>query len=244
MEDIRRRVDAVVKDPATAAALKPWYSQLCKRPCFHDEYLQAFNSPSCHLVDTGGKGVERIDETGVWVLGKHYDLDCLVFASGFEVGTPLERRAGFDTTGRNGIRLSAYWADGMQSLHGMHVYGFPNLFIMGVAQAGNLISNITHNLEEAARTIARVVAHALSTNASEVEVTEEAERRWVASLEGGMASFISNPDCTPGYYNNEGHPIGRREHLNMAGYPGGPVAFFEYLDGWRNDGKFRGLEFR
>jgi cation diffusion facilitator CzcD-associated flavoprotein CzcO len=244
MEEIRARVDAIVKEPATAVALKAWYSQLCKRPCFHDEYLQAFNAPSCHLIDTDGKGVERIDETGVWAAGKHYDLDCLVFASGFEVGTPYARRSGFETVGRNGETLSAHWENGMQSLHGMHVHGFPNAFIVSPAQAGNLLSNITHNLEEGARTLATVIAHAVATGASEVEVTPEAEQRWIASLEGGMASFLSSPECTPGYYNNEGRPLGRRERLNMAGYPGGPVAFFEYIDGWRKSGQFRGLEFR
>ena len=138
MEDIRARCDAIVQDPATAEALKPWYRQLCKRPCFHDEYLQAYNRPSCHLVDTDGKGVERIDETGVWVKGVHYELDCLVFASGFEVGTSYERRSGFDTIGRYGEKLSEHWTDGMRSLHGMHVHGFPNLFILGFAQGANL----------------------------------------------------------------------------------------------------------
>ena len=89
MTEIRARVDELVADPATAAALKPWYRQLCKRPCFHDEYLQAYNLPNVHLVDTNGKGVERIDETGVWVGGVHHELDCIIFASGFEVGTTL-----------------------------------------------------------------------------------------------------------------------------------------------------------
>ncbi len=110
MEEIRARVDAVVNDPATAQALKPWYRQLCKRPCFHDEYLQAYNRPNCHLVDTDGKGVERIDETGVWVNGQHHEVDCLIFASGFEVGTEYARRNGFETTGRNGETLSQHWA--------------------------------------------------------------------------------------------------------------------------------------
>src|SRR5687768_13700319 len=65
MEEIRARVDAIVEDPATAERLKAWYRQLCKRPCFHDEYLDAFNEPGAHLVDTNGKGVERITESGV-----------------------------------------------------------------------------------------------------------------------------------------------------------------------------------
>jgi cation diffusion facilitator CzcD-associated flavoprotein CzcO len=244
MEEIRSRVDSVVKDDVTATRLKPWYRQLCKRPCFHDEYLQAFNEPSCHLVDTDGKGVERIDATGAWAGGRHYPLDCLIFASGFEVGTPHTRRAGFELTGRNGRTLSEHWVEGMRTLHGIHMHGFPNAFVIGIVQGGNLISNITHNLVESGTTIAAVIAHAVETGAREVEATEEAEATWVASLEGGIISFLVNPDCTPGYYNNEGHPIGRAERLNMAGYPGGPVAFFELIDGWRRSGTFTGLEFR
>ncbi len=244
MTEIRARVDAIVADPETAEGLKPWYRQLCKRPCFHDEYLQAYNEPGAHLVDTDGKGVERIDKGGVWVGGVHYEVDCLIFASGFEVGTGYSRRAGYETVGRGGITLSEHWEDGMQTLHGMHVRGFPNLFIVGLSQAANLISNITHNLTDAGATIAAVITHAQALGANEVEVTEEAEHAWVRSLEGAAQSFLGNPDCTPGYYNNEGKPLGRRERLNASGYPQGPVAFFQYIDAWRKSGDFTGLEFR
>ncbi len=174
MEEIRARCDAVVQDPETAQELKAWYRQLCKRPCFHDEYLAAYNRPNCHLVDTDGKGVERIDETGVWVAGEHYPLDCLIFASGFEVGTSYERRSGYDTIGRGDLRLSDCWEDGMRSMHGIHVHGFPNLFIVGFAQGANLISNVTSNLSDAGVTIAAVIRHALDTGADEVEVTAAA----------------------------------------------------------------------
>ncbi len=244
MEEIRARVDAIVEDPATAEALKPWYRQLCKRPCFHDEYLQTYNRPNVHLVDTDGQGVERIDETGVWVGGEHYELDLLIFASGFEVGTEHARRAGFETTGRDGETLTDHWAEGMRTLHGMHVRGFPNLFVIGITQAGNLISNITSNLVESGTSIAAVVAHALEVGAEEVEVTQEAEDEWIALLEGNERAFLGNPECTPGYYNNEGGPIGRKERLSASGYPAGPVAFFEFIDRWRTDGRFEGLEFR
>jgi cation diffusion facilitator CzcD-associated flavoprotein CzcO len=244
MSEIRARVDAVVADPATAEALKPWYRQLCKRPCFHDEYLQAYNEPGTHLVDTDGKGVERIDETGVWARGRHYPLDCLIFASGFEFGTDYARRAGFDPAGRGGVKLSERWAEGMRTLHGIHVHGFPNLFVMGFTQAANLISNITSNLVDAGATIASVIAHARATGAEEVEVTEEAESEWLRLLESGGGPMLANADCTPGYYNNEGAPIGRRERLNFIGYPLGPVAYFSYIDAWRKSGKFEGLAFR
>jgi cation diffusion facilitator CzcD-associated flavoprotein CzcO len=244
MAEIRARVDAIVEDPATAEALKPWYRQLCKRPCFHDEYLQAYNRPTVHLVDTDGKGVERIDETGVWVGGVHHELDVLIFASGFEVGTTAARRSGFETTGRGGITLTQRWADGMQSLHGMHVRDFPNLFIVGPSQGANLISNITQNLTEAGSTIAAILRRALDTQATEVEVSVEAEAEWVAMLEANPRSFGGNPDCTPGYYNNEGRPVGRRERLNSSGYPDGPVAYFDHIGRWRSTGDFVGLEFR
>jgi cation diffusion facilitator CzcD-associated flavoprotein CzcO len=244
MTEIRARVDTIVDDPATAEALKPWYRQLCKRPCFHDEYLQAYNRPNTHLVDTAGKGVERIDETGVWVGGVHYDLDCIVFASGFEVGTEYARRSGYETVGRAGVTLSEEWAEGMQSLHGMHVHDFPNLFVIGFSQAANLISNVTHNYSESGKTIAAVVAHALEVGAEEVEVTEEAQAAWLALLEGSVRAFMGSPECTPGYYNNEGQPIGPKERRNGSGYPAGPVAFFDYIDRWRTSGTFDGLTFR
>jgi cation diffusion facilitator CzcD-associated flavoprotein CzcO len=243
MTEIRARVDAIVRDPNTAAALKPWYRQLCKRPCFHDEYLQTFNRPNVHLVDTDGKGVERIDATGVWVAGVHYELDCLIFASGFEFATDVVRRVGFETVGRDGRTLSAHWADGMRTMHGIHVHGFPNLFVVGLPQGANLISNITQNLNDTAVTVSTIVRHALDADAREVEVTADAENAWVTLLESGPQGFLGNPECTPGYYNNEGGVIGRRERLNVSGYPLGPVAFFDFIAQWRRAGTFDGLTF-
>ena len=243
MTEIRERVDRVVDDPATAAALKPWYRQLCKRPCFHDEYLDAFNRPNVHLVDTDGRGVEKIDATGCEVDGVHYDLDCLIFASGFEVGTDYVRRAGFETIGLDGESLSDHWEEGMSTLHGIHMTGFPNAFIVGISQAANLVSNITHNLVDSATTIAAVIAHALEIGAVRVEPTVEAERAWVALVEESPRTFFNNPDCTPGYYNNEGKSFGVKEQRNFSGYPAGAVAFFHYIDEWRRAGTFEGLEF-
>jgi len=241
MNEIRARVDAIVSDPATAEALKPWYRQLCKRPCFHDDYLAAFNRPTVHLVDTDGQGIEAVDEAGVWVAGTRYDVDVLVLASGFEVGTDVERRSGFAVQGSGGLTLSQAWSEGMQSLHGMHVHGFPNLFITGFAQGSNLISNVTQNLTEAADTVAAVVHHALETGVTRVEATAEAQAAWVALIEGSERTMLGDAECTPGYYNNEGGPIGRRERLNGGGYPLGPVAFWELMEQWRASGQFDGL---
>ncbi|HET6952843.1 MAG TPA: NAD(P)/FAD-dependent oxidoreductase [Acidimicrobiales bacterium] len=244
MEEIRARVDAVVDDPGAAQALKAWYRQLCKRPCFHDEYLQAYNEPNTHLVDTDGRGVERITETGVVVAGVEYPLDCLIYASGFEVGTDPTRRAGYDAVGREGVRLSDHWADGMRTLHGIHVHGFPNMFLVQPAQGANLISNVPHNLTDAARTIALTIRHAVDSGFDEVEVTREAEDAWLDVLQSGPRfSVIGSPDCTPGYYNNEGQPGGRGWEL-LVGYPMGAMAYFEYIEAWRTSGEFAGLAFR
>jgi cation diffusion facilitator CzcD-associated flavoprotein CzcO len=243
MEEIRARVDAIVQDPSTAHNLKAWYRQLCKRPCFHDDYLQAYNRPNTHLVDTDGKGVERITETGVVVAGVEYEVDCIIYASGFEVGTEYTRRAGFDLTGRDGLTLSEYWGEGMRTLHGIHEHGFPNAFIVQPTQGANLISNVPHNLTEAGRTIAAVLRHAIDHGYREVEVTEEAEDGWVDLLLSGPGSLIGSPDCTPGYYNNEGHDAGPARQL-FVGYPLGAMAYFRYIDEWRSSGEFAGLEFR
>jgi cation diffusion facilitator CzcD-associated flavoprotein CzcO len=245
MEQIRARCNKIVQDDETAENLKAWYRQLCKRPCFHDEYLQAYNNPNAHLIDTGGKGVERITETGVVVAGQDYELDCLIYASGFEVGTDQTRRNGFDVKGREGLKLSEYWGDGMRSKHGINVHGFPNMFIVQPTQGAALISNVPHNLTESGRTIAMMVKHALDNDKQQIEVTKEAEDAWIELLLSGQArggGVLGSPDCTPGYYNNEGQP--RAEGAALAvGYPQGPVAFFRYLDEWRNTGDFEGIEF-
>jgi len=131
----------------------------------------------------------------------------------------------------------------MESFQGMHVHGFPNMFVIGLTQGAALAANVTSNYTEAGLTLAAVLRHAESVGAARVECTADAEREWVAAIEAAPRSFVGGPDCTPGYYNNEGKPEGRRQKLNMGGYPLGPVAFFQYADEWRNGGEFPGLTF-
>jgi cation diffusion facilitator CzcD-associated flavoprotein CzcO len=241
MTEIRARVDAIVGDPDTAAKLKAWYRQLCKRPCFHDEYLDAFNLPSVRLLDTDGRGAERITEAGVVVSGTEYQVDCIIYASGFEVGTPPTRRYGFDLTGKEGVRLSEFWADGMRTLHGIHVRGFPNVFLVQLGQGGNFIANVPHNLTDAAKTIAGVITYMRDRGFDQVDVTRQAEDAWMDQLTPNpvMTSFLSA--CTPGYYNNEGQ--GPSPHSLLVGYAHGAPAYFRYIDQWRSSGDFKGLEF-
>ncbi|HEX9030408.1 MAG TPA: NAD(P)/FAD-dependent oxidoreductase [Streptosporangiaceae bacterium] len=241
MSEIRARVDSIVADPVTADALKAWYRQLCKRPCFHDEYLAAFNLPSVHLVDTDGRGVERITPAGVVVAGAEYQVDCIIYASGFEVGTEPVRRFGFDLTGTGGVRLSDYWSAGMRSLHGIHVHGFPNAFLVQLGQGGNFVANVPHNLTDAARTVASVVSYMRDNALDVVDVSLQAEDAWMELLTPNpvMTSFLAS--CTPGYYNNEGQDPS--PHSPLVGYSGGAPAYFRYIDQWRSSGDFKGLEF-
>ena len=176
------------------------------------------------------------------VAGREYEVDCIVFASGFEVGSEYEKRAGFDPVGRDGLKLSQAWANGMRSLHGIHVHGFPNAFFVQPAHGANLISNIPHNLVEAGRTIATVVGHAQAVDKPVVEVTEAAQAVWVEQLLGGPPRMLGAPDCTPGYYNNEGQEA-TAAMRSAVGFPAGPSAYFRYLDRWRKSGDFAGLTF-
>ena len=129
-------------------------------------------------------------------------------------------------------------------MHGVHVRGFPSLFIEGLSQGARLISNITHNLNDAGQSIAAVIAKAIETDATEVEATEEGERAWMELVDSGPEGLLSSPDCTPGYYNNEGQPATSADRRNAGGYPAGPAAYFDYIKAWRAAGKFEGLEFR
>jgi cation diffusion facilitator CzcD-associated flavoprotein CzcO len=239
MEQIRGRVEAIVEDPSTAEVLKPWYRQFCKRPCFHDEYLSTFNSPGVHLIDTGGKGVEQITERGVVVAGEEYELDCLIFATGFEVGTDYARRAGHEIVGRGGLTLTEKWSEGAQTFHGMHTHGFPNCFIFSIVQSGFSV-NFPHMLDEQARHLAYILKEAQQRKASVIETTIEAEAEWVRTIETLARNNLEFLEaCTPGYYNNEGRPHERS--VRNTSYGAGPVAFIKVLEQWRAQNDLVGL---
>lgn len=242
MESIRARVDQIVADRETAERLKPYYNQFCKRPCFHDDYLVTFNRPNVTLVDTDGRGVERIDETGVWANGKHYALDCLIFATGFEVGTGYARRAGYEVYGKGGRTLTDKWKDGVSTFHGFFTRGFPNLFIVSNAQSGFTV-NFPHMLNEQARHMAYVLERCSAEQVREIEPTEAAETGWVEHV---VASALDRQkfqeECTPGYYNNEGQPSALA--ARNGPYGKGSVAFIRLLERWREAGDMEGLERR
>ncbi len=240
MEQVRARVDATVKDTATAEALKPWYNQFCKRPCFHDDYLPTFNRPNVTLVDTAGKGVDRIEGNAIIANGQRYEVDCLIYATGFEVGTSYTRRSGYDLTGRDGIKLSEKWAEGVSTFHGLTTRGFPNAFLIQPSQSG-FAANFPHMIDEQSRHIAYVIRQSLDRQARSVEPTAEAEADWVKTIID-VAIFRQKfqEECTPGYYNNEGKP--NPLAVRNGPYGKGPIAYVKVLEAWRAQGDLPGLE--
>ncbi len=240
MNQVRARVDSVVQDPAKAEALKPYYRQFCKRPCFHDEYLDAFNRPNVTLVDTGGRGVEKITPHAVWANGQEYEIDCLIYATGFEVGTEYTRRSGYELYGKGGKSLTEHWGDGVRTLHGFHARGFPNCFIVTQTQSGFSV-NFPHMLNEQSRHLAYIVSHCLETQVRAIEVSEEAEQAWVDTIKQlAVMREKFQAECTPGYYNNEGQPNARA--VQNGFYGAGPIRFVEVLEAWRAAGGLEGLE--
>ena len=240
MEQIRSRAEELVEDPDTAERLKPYYRQFCKRPCFHDDYLPTFNRDNVTLIDTNGQGVDRITETGIVAGGVEYEVDCIIFGTGFEVGTGYARRCGYETWGRDGVSLTDYWADGARTLHGMHAHGFPNMFMMGATLQTGFTASYPHALNEQSKHIAYILTETARANHRIVEATKEAESAWVETIIGLARlneEFLAS--CTPGYYNNEGKPEERM--LQNSNYGAGAPAFFQLLEGWREEGSLDGL---
>jgi cyclohexanone monooxygenase len=230
-----------VKDPKVAESLKPWYRQFCKRPCFHDEYLDTYNRDNVTLVDTQGKGVDALTETGVKVDDQHYEIDCLIFATGFEVGTTFTRRAGYDIVGRDGQTLSNHWQNGLRTFHGLTSHGFPNCFFLGFTQTAVTV-NVPHALNEQAKHLAYVLAEAKSRATPTVEASAEAEEQYVSMIrQTATTGSRFYRECTPGYYNSEGKS-GNASGFFSDMFSGGPIRFFRVLEDWRSDGELKGFE--
>ena len=240
MEQIRSRAEELVEDKQTAESLKPWYRQFCKRPCFHDSYLQTFNREGVTLVDTDGRGVERITKNGVVANGIEYEVDCIIFATGFEVGTEYTRRAGYDVVGREGETLTDKWSGGMRTLHGIHTHGFPNLFIISNSQAG-FTTNFPHSMDETAQHIGYIMDRCKEDGIQTVEATKEAEDEWVEHIIS-VSRFSEDfqAACTPGYYNNEGQP--NPKSVQNGPYGKGSRPYFRITKAWREEGSMAGLD--
>jgi cation diffusion facilitator CzcD-associated flavoprotein CzcO len=245
MEHHRGRIAEIVSDPSVAEGLKPYYRYGCKRPCFHDEYLAAFNNPNVTLVDCPA-GVEAITPHGAIANGTEYELDCIVLATGFEAElTPFARRAGHTIVGRGGLTMEEKWKDGVMSLHGMTTNGFPNMFIMPApGQQAVTTHNFTHLMVLGAEHIAATIGLLEERGVKSFEVTEEAEQAWtdiILSTARDSSAFMAA--CTPSRLNFEGNPsmFNPRNGAYGGGY-GDVFGYRDLLTEWRSSGEFAGWE--
>ncbi len=250
MERLRRRVDAIVQDPATAEQLKPYYRYQCKRPTSNDNYYETFNRPNVSLVDVSEtQGLQQLTEHGFIANGEEFDCDCIIFASGYEVTSDLDRRWGFaEFTGRNGLSMYDNWAGGYRTMHGVMTHGFPNLYLVGLNQGG-LNSTLTQNFETQSEHIAYIIGEVQRRGAVAAEVSETAQSAYIQHLrdtEIDRTEWIR--ECTPSYFNNEGQPDvdenGNERYRFYLGEVYGPGwdAFVELLEDWRASGELAGLE--
>ena len=246
MEEIRGLVDDTVKDPDVAEKLKAYYNQFCKRPTFNDFYLDTFNRPNVELVDVSAtQGVEAITENGIIANDKEYAVDCIVYASGFEITSSYERRLGIPIFGIGGESIYEHWREGMRTMHGLMVSGFPNLFLCGGGFVFQLGANYAHGIDVQAGHVAYTITELGSRGVKAANVSITAEERWIADqleTKGGGFVLGGSPDtCTPGYYNQEG-TTQRYRDVRRETYSKGVGAYMKLLRQWREDGELEGLE--
>jgi cyclohexanone monooxygenase len=241
MERLRQRVEQLVEDKKTAEALKPYYRFLCKRPLSSDDFYPTFNRPNVELIDVSDtKGVERMTPTGFTANGKEYEVDCMIFASGFEVTSDLNRRWGIDKVeGRGGTSIYDHWSEGPKTLHGTMTHGFPNQFYIGYIQGG-LNASVTEQFGKQGHHIAHIISEALKRGIKSVEPSQKAQDDYVQrfkELEMDLSQF--QRECPPGYFNNEGED--RPKWALFRSWGPGWDAFQQVLEEWRVKGDLEGL---
>ncbi len=241
MERLRRRVDSIVKDPKTAEALKPYYRFMCKRPLSNNEFYECFNQPNVHLIDVAEtQGLREMSEKGFVHDGVEYEIDCMIFASGFEVTSDLKRRWGIgEVTGRNGVSIYDHWADGPRTFHGTMAHGFPNMFYTGYVQGG-LNGNTTTQFGSQAYHAAQVIGQVQAKGKTAVEPSKEAEDAYIKrfhELELDLSIILN--ECTPSYFTNEGDK--EAKWFLFRGWGLGWDNFQQMVGEWRDKGDLEGM---
>lgn len=237
MEELRQRTCEIIKDQDVAERCMPWYNYLCKRPLFSAHFLESLNAPNVHLVDTDGQGVTQIDETHIHAGGKSYEVDCIIFATGFDVGAAAHKVGGYEVIGREGVSLDDHWRNGVRTVHGTQMNRFPNFHVVGGTEQGTTAFNFTHTLEIQSRHAVGIISKCLNEGIAVMEVTREAEERWLDIMKKPHAIDLGRyyADCTPGFLNNEGNTADKPTFIGGT-YGGGPIEYDRIITEWRTDG--------
>jgi len=234
MENLRSRIDEIIEDKELAARMTPWYNYLCKRPLFSDDFLESLNKPNVKVVDTDGVGVTKIDETSVYANGKAYEVDCIIFATGFDVAAAAHKVGGYELVGRDGLTVDEKWKNGMRTVHGTQMHGFPNFHVVGAISQGTTSFNYTHALQIQASHAVDIIGKCVDEGIRSIEVTSDAEDRWLEKMKTPHAIDLVKyyRACTPGFLNHEGDVDGKPTFLGST-YGGGALKYNELIKEWR-----------
>ncbi|KAJ5822609.1 hypothetical protein N7447_004949 [Penicillium robsamsonii] len=252
-EAIRHRVKTAVTDQATVWALKPWYPGWCKRPCFSDKFLTAFNQSNVSLVDTNGKGIRNITNRGILVNCQEYDLDAIIFGTGYSLGGSADL-GDLIVTGRDNQMLQEKRQKGLASLHGVMTNGFPNLFFSGPYQAG-ATANQVYVLDQLAVHVAHIISESgkviseKNPNVTVLKFTIEpschAEGEWTSKVLMRARALGGVLHCTPSYFNREGLQFEDHEAVQAAQFSiwgEGIKSYVKEIEDWRQTGGLAGLD--
>jgi cation diffusion facilitator CzcD-associated flavoprotein CzcO len=214
---IRRKIRATVRDPATAALLTDFdHPYAAKRPPIDTQYFETFNAPHVSLVDVRADPIVEITATGVRLRsGRRFDLDVIVFATGFDAMTgPLLK---LDITGAGGARLADVWAAGPRTTLGVQVAGFPNLFTITGPQSPSVLTNMPVAIEQHVTWISDALAHLRTRGADLMTTTDDAMSAWGRDVEAAASATLL-PGVSHSWY------LG-------ANVPGKPRVFMPYAGG-------------
>jgi len=234
---IRRRVH----DPRTAEKLIPRdHGFGVQRVPMETHYFEAYNRPNVHLVDISETPIERITPSGIQTSDQHYDLDLIVYATGFDAVTGAFD--GIDIRGVGGERLRDKWCDGPVTYLGALVHGFPNLLMVAGPQSASASSNFPRAIEVSAEWAVGLLEHARAHGHRWLEATDEAEREWTAHVEAMYQAVLMRKakGWFTGYNSNvAGHEAGKIRHMV---YNGGAPKFRAIVTDVANAG-YRGVTF-
>jgi cation diffusion facilitator CzcD-associated flavoprotein CzcO len=210
-------VARIVKDPDTAAALVPVHPFACKRPIIDQGYYETFNRDNVTLVDLRKAPIREVTPTGIHTDDGAYELDVIVYATGFDAMTGALSR--IDVRGRDGRSLGEFWAgEGPLSYLGLAVAGFPNLFTIQGPGSPSAATNFVAALEQHVEWIGDCIAYLRDNKIRSIEALTTAQQEWIDHATSLVASTVLvHPSCNS-WYNGGNVPGKKRMYM---GYTGG-----------------------
>jgi len=214
-EYVREKIRQIVKDPELAARLSPEQVLGCKRICLDTNYYATFNRPNVHLVDVAAAPIERLTPTGIRTRAGEYELDAVIFATGFDAMTGA--LLGIDIRGRSDLTLREKWSAGPRTYLGLGVPGFPNLFTISGPGSPSVLTNMMVSIHQHVNWIGECIQYLRDNEIVSIEATLEAEQAWVIHV-NEVADTTLYPQCNS-WYLGANIPGKTRVFMPLVGFP-------------------------